>query len=294
MRTGTPNACLRTITGLFTATVLTMGAAGTASATAERSVRAARSASDCLVRLDCHAVEINDMTVADRLAFVRGLEAGPASQVVAGFNRWRNIEGVLEFFRDHDLGAPGTWISYVDAGILEAVERGTAIASGISADDFGNPGSTLWSSYLHRLRRGELTERSVHDRAWSDAEQAATDHATLLAQAHGTAPTDAEWRFFQYSQFYRWLLRNEPSNLMVISVGMPGTGDEIASLRAPFLYWMTDVTNDVPTRKGAEVAYQSANLEPVPATVSMVDLLLTYLPELFREFRKEAQGKATT
>jgi hypothetical protein len=293
MHARTPNVCLRTVTGLLAATVLTTVAVGTASAAVDRSVRAPRSASDCLVRLDCRAVDINEMTVADRLAFVRGLEAGRASQVVAGFNRWRNIEGVLEFFLDHNLGAPGTWISYVDAGILEGIERGTAIATGLSADDFGNPGSKLWSSYLDRLRRGELTERSVHDRAWGDAEQASTDYATRLAEAHGTAPTDAEWRFFLYSQSYRWLLRHEPLNLMVISVVLPGTDEEIVKLRTPFLYWMTDVTNDVPTRKGAEVAYHSANLDAVPATVSAVDLLLAYLPDLFHEFCEEAQGKAT-
>jgi hypothetical protein len=244
--------------------------------------------------LDCRALDINEMTMADRLAFVRGLEAGHASRVVAGFNRWRNIEGILEFFRDHDLGAPGTWVSYVDAGILEAIERGTAIATGLSADDFGNPGSKLWASYLDRLARGELTVRSVHDRTWGDAEQAATDHATRLAEAQGTAPTNAEWRFFLYSEFYRWLLRNEPLNIMVIAIGVPGTGDEIVKLRTSFLYWMTDVTNDVPTRKGSEIAYHFASLAPVPATVSMVDLLLAYLPELFHAFLEDAQGKATT
>lgn len=277
------------VVALLTVTVLAPGPMVDAATVKARSahVDASRSVSDCLTGLDCDAEEIDAMTMADRLAFVRGLQARHASLLVAGFNKWRNIEGVLEFFRDRQIGAQGTWMSYVDAGILEAIERGTAIARGLSTDDFGNPGAKLWASYLDRLRHGELVERSAHDRAWSTAEQAATDHAVDLAQAHGAETTAVERRFFLFSQFYRWVLRNEPPTVTLIAIFESDMDKEIFALRVPFVSWLTDVTDDVPTRKGGEVVYDVANVDPVSTTVSIVDLLLAYLPELFRQFRAQ-------
>ncbi|MEU4743119.1 hypothetical protein AB0G02_22010, partial [Actinosynnema sp. NPDC023658] len=90
-----------------------------------------RSAGECAVSLDCTAAELDRMDVAERLEFLRLVQSGPAAALGAS-DRWRNIEGVLEFFRDHGLGAPGTWVSHVDAGILEGVERGVALALGRS------------------------------------------------------------------------------------------------------------------------------------------------------------------
>src|SRR4051812_5604422 len=72
----------------------------------------------CTATLTCTAEAINAMSIPERLAFVRGMSAGPAAELLPGrSSRWRNIEGVLEFFGDHGLGTPGTWVSYVDAGI---------------------------------------------------------------------------------------------------------------------------------------------------------------------------------
>src|SRR5206468_2773877 len=114
---------------------------------------------------------------AQRLAFVDALTTGPAAAVIPGYTgRWGNIEGIISFFGDRSMGAPGTWVSYVDAGILEGIERGVAIASGRGTDTFGNPGSALWASYLTKLAAGQLRARSAHDLAWSLAEQASTDH----------------------------------------------------------------------------------------------------------------------
>lgn len=76
-------------------------------------------------------------------------------------NRFRAIEGVIEFFLSKGLGVPGTWVSYVDAGIVEAIQRGGAITLGKSTVTGGNPGSEMWADYLRRLRNGELSSRDV-------------------------------------------------------------------------------------------------------------------------------------
>ena len=75
--------------------------------------------------------------------------------------QWRAIEGVIEFFQSKNLGAPGTWVSYTDAGIIEAIQRGGAIALAMSTDTGGNPGSELWANFMTKMNAGELNNRDV-------------------------------------------------------------------------------------------------------------------------------------
>jgi hypothetical protein len=243
-----------------------------------------RSPGECATSLDCTAAEIDRMAMADRLEFLRLVQSGPAAELGAA-DRWRNIEGVLSFFRDHRLGTPGTWISHVDAGILEGIERGVALALGRATDGFGNPGSARWADYLTRLHRGELTVRNVHDRAWSEAEQASTEHGVAVAeQVHGLVPTAVERRFFLFSEFYRWTLRNRPVVLDLLLVYAALLNPVLVVRRVPFVDWLTDVRESAPSRKGSEMAYAYAQLDPINGAFGTIDLLLAYIPELYEEF----------
>ncbi|GAB3909169.1 hypothetical protein GCM10029964_110290 [Kibdelosporangium lantanae] len=162
------------------------------------------------------------------------------------------------------------------------------IALGRSDDGYGNPGSARWASYLTRLHNGELTVRDEHDRAWSEAEQASTDHGVDLAEnVHGIKPSAVERRFFLFTQFYRWTLRNRPAVLDMLLVSGGLINPVLPFQRVPFLDWFTDVSNPVPSRKGCEVAYAVARLDPVAGVFSTLDLLLAYGPELFREFSSQ-------
>lgn len=233
------------------------------------------------------------MDMADRLEFLRLVQSGPAAGLGAS-DRWRNIEGVLSFFDDHGLGAPGTWISYVDAAILEGIERGVALALGRSTDGFGNPGSARWADYLTRLHRGELTSRGVHDRAWSEAEQASTEHGVVVAeQVHGLRPTATERRFYLFSEFYRWVLRNRPVVLDLLLVHGALLNPVLVVRRVPFLDWFTDVRESTPSRKGAELAYSSAQLDPLNGAFTALDLVFAYVPELFEEFQFGSSAQRT-
>jgi hypothetical protein len=194
------------------------------------------------------------------------------------------------------MGAPGSWVSYVDAGIVEGIERGIAIALGRSEDGFGNPGSIKWASYLTRLRDGQLTVRNVHDKAWSEAEQASTDHGVSLAEnVHRVRPTAVERRFFLFSEFYRWTLRNRPAMLDLLAVYGGLVHPDLARQRVPFLDWFTDVSTPTPSRKGCELAYALARLDPIAGFFSTVDLLLAYIPELFDEYlaKNHTAGRVT-
>jgi hypothetical protein len=256
-------------------------AAGVLTPVAAADVR--RAPAECAAALDCTAAEINLMSMAERLELVRAMEAGPAAGLDAP-DRWRNIEGVITFFRDHGLGAPGSWVSYVDAGIVEGIERGISIALGRSTDGFGNPGSARWASYLTRLSTGQLATRSAHDRAWSEAEQASTEHGNALAAAHGQYPTAVEQRFYQFSETYRWALRNRPVALDLLAAYGWLIHPELTRLRVPFYDWFTDVAESAPSYKGCEMAYGFAQLHPIAGVFGLAGLFLAYVADLFDEY----------
>lgn len=250
-----------------------------------------RGPAECAAELDCSAYEINLMSMAERIEFVRAMSGGPAAEVIPGYEpRWRNIEGVIDFFRDDGIGRPGSWISFVDAGIVEGIERGIAIALGRSTDTGGNPGSQLWASYLTGLRDGRLTERATHDRAWSAAEQASTEHGVRLAeQVHGIQPSLADQGLYQFSEVYRATLRNRPAPLS------PEVGTDEPRQQL-FLDWFTDVTNPTPAREGTEFAYRYSQLNPVAGTLGVAGLCHAYAASLLDEFRAATSysGKSDT
>ncbi|OZM73883.1 hypothetical protein CFN78_06175 [Amycolatopsis antarctica] len=276
--------------GRFTAAV-TLGITvllGSASVPAVAEVH--RTPAACAATLDCTAGDIDRMTMAERLDLVRALSDGPAAEVIPGYTpRWRNIEGIVEFFRANDMGAPGTWVSHVDAGIIEGIERGIAIASGRDEDTFGNPGSTLWANYLTRLRDGGLASRSAHDQAWSEAEQASTEHGKALAeQVHGVPPTAVEQRFYEFSDFYRLVLRNRSPLLDPLSPG-PGPGSR---RQLTFLDWFTDVGNATPSLRGAELAHGIAEFDLPDGAAKTVALLAAYTEYLLTDYLDQTGAPA--
>jgi len=244
-------------------------------------------APDCASTLDCTYDEINQMSMPERLAFVRDMQSGPAATLGAP-DRWRNIEGVITFFVDRGLGAPDTWVSYVDAGIVEGVQRGIAIVLGWSTNTGGNPGSTRWASYLTRLSTGQLTTRAAHDKAWGEAEQASTEYGNAVAAARGVPATAVEWRFYQFSEMYRWALRNRPVALGLLAFYGPLIHPDLARARVPFYDWFTDVSESAPSYQGCELAYGFAQSHPIAGVFGVAGLFLAYGRELFEEYERTA------
>lgn len=249
-----------------------------------------RGPEECAASLDCTTDEINLMSMSERIDFVRAMSSGPAAELLPGHDpyRWRNIEGIISVFRDRGLGAPGSWISYVDSGIVEGIQRGLAIASGRSEETGGNPGSKLWAEYVLRLKNGELTKRADHDRAWSEAEQASTEHGVYLSEeVHGEPPNPADERVYQFSEVYRWVLRNRPVFFDAITGLGARLNPQMRAAEVPFYDWFTDVTNPAPSRKGGHMAVDFANLNVPGGLANGLDLLLAYLPEMFKEFQRD-------
>jgi hypothetical protein len=242
---------------------------------------AKRTPADCAAALDCSIDDIDLLTMAERLEFVRGMQASHGAELGVP-DSWRNIEGVITFFRDHQLGASGTWASYVDAGIVEGIQRGLALAKGLPGGDFGNPGSAKWATYI----TGDWATRAQHDKAWSEAEQASTEHGVAVAESHGQFASDVEERFYQFSETYRWALRNRPVALDLLAVFGPVIAPGLGQQRVAFYDWFTDVRESAPSTKGCEMAYGFAQLHPVDGVVGAAGLFLAYVTELFEEYKQ--------
>jgi hypothetical protein len=115
----------------------------------------------CQADLSCTFADIQSGTMQERLTFVEYMQTDHFGPLNAS-DRFRAIEGVIVFFLGKNLGAPGSWISYVDAGIVEGIQRGGAIALGYSTETGGNPGSEVWAQYFAGQRRpGGYPDRQV-------------------------------------------------------------------------------------------------------------------------------------
>lgn len=113
----------------------------------------------CWTKLSCSYHQIESMSMPTRLSYVRYLE--DRFVPLKSSTQFRAIEGVIQFFIDEGIGGPGTWVSYVDAGIVEAIQRGGAIALGIGKSEGGNPGSAKWAEFLTNMKNGKLEDRDV-------------------------------------------------------------------------------------------------------------------------------------
>lgn len=121
-------------------------------------IRAANS-SECWKTLSCSFTQIEESTVSDRLAYVQYLQT-LFVPLNAG-DQFRPFEGLINLTASADVGEPGTWASYVLAGIVEGIQRGGATALGNGTSDAGNPGSKLWADFLTKLKNKQLADRDV-------------------------------------------------------------------------------------------------------------------------------------
>lgn len=253
-----------------------------------------RSPAWCASRLNCGIAEIDLMTISERIELMEAMMRGPGAQFGAQ-SRWRNIQGVMMFFRDHGWGAPDTWTSYVDAGIVEGVERGLALALGRKGGDFGNPGAVLWQRYVTALRAG-FPSRAAHDRAWGDAEQASTDYGYDLAvRVHNRPPNPVEQGFFNFSQIYRSIMRSREEAVAVVAYyGLLSGQPEVLYRSRDFVDWFTNVGSSVPAHMGSEMSFRLASLDILGGIQLGINIFFTSLPDIFSDYlADQQQGTAT-
>lgn len=117
----------------------------------------------CWAALSCGFRKIEASSMQSRLRYVRYMQATHFKPLKSD-NQFRSIEAVIDWFIIQNVGAKGTWISYVDAGIVEGIQRGGALALGKGTSTGGNPGSRMWENFFRKMRAGPVMNRDVSER----------------------------------------------------------------------------------------------------------------------------------
>ncbi|KAL9625841.1 MAG: hypothetical protein Q9160_000161 [Pyrenula sp. 1 TL-2023] len=239
----------------------------------------------CWVKLSCTYAQIEAMSMQKRLDFVRYIENVHLASIGAQ-KQIEAIAGVVEFFIKFSLGAPGGWISRVDAGIIEGQMRGAAMTLGYSQADGGNPGSAKWKAFFTGIKEGTLKDRGDHDKAWSEAEQASTEYGKGIADAKGNA-SGHENRWYQFTQLFRWIMRHRTATKVALYALFFPSNIPLALAAGPLVDWLTNVTDDFPAKIGSELAWGLTQFDTTLGGDFMMakDLLKTFIPKLYEAYK---------
>ncbi|GAB2709413.1 hypothetical protein [Nocardia thraciensis] len=212
-----------------------------------------------LAPLDATAHDIDLMSMADRVELLRAL--GDHARGFGAADAWRRLEGVVTFFAAADLGAPGSWLSRVNATLVEAVGRGTAVAADPEADDHGNPGARAWADYLLLFGGVVPVEPNAAAAAWSWARRVSVDAGTRWARQCGAEPTAAEQRFLTIADVANLAVVHRP--VLDLAVTYAGLLDpSLAGIDPGIVDRLCDPADADTTRRGCQIAYTAALLEP--------------------------------
>lgn len=115
---------------------------------------------DCRTDLSCTFTQLTAMSMSTRLDYVRTMQSKFFTPLNAD-DQFAAIEGVIQFFINNNLGAPESWASYVDAGIVEGIQNGGAIALGLRTDNGNNPGTEPWTRFFQTMKKNGYGDRDV-------------------------------------------------------------------------------------------------------------------------------------
>jgi hypothetical protein len=110
-------------------------------------------------------IKLEALTMPQRCELLTTLPGAPA---------WAPIATMCQFFDDYKMAPPGSWVSWVNAGVIEHI-----MLVGL-----------LWDAYLRCQQVGIPCEH-----IWSDAKHQADQHGLAIAASAGATPT-REQRWF--------------------------------------------------------------------------------------------------
>ncbi|PGH07733.1 hypothetical protein AJ79_06210 [Helicocarpus griseus UAMH5409] len=210
----------------------------------------------CWESLNCTLTEIEAMSMASRLEFVKYLSTWRLDKLQAT-DQFHAFEGVITFFMRKDIAGPGTWLSLVHASSVEALQRGAAISLKLSKETGGNPASAKWADYFHQRRTGRLTDRGPHDLSWAIAEQSAVDYGIRRADSalHVEKPSARILRWMQFTRIYRTSMQYRRTILWIMKMAFTFTSPSVPMAAEAFIDWVTDVTDATSIGFLADVAW---------------------------------------
>ncbi|KAK3342735.1 hypothetical protein B0H65DRAFT_427609 [Neurospora tetraspora] len=104
----------------------------------------------CKDTLACNFNILQNVSMSDRLIYLVTIQVKLLGGPNKSQTQFKAVEGLMQYFIDKNLPNPNIAPSYGLAGVLEGIQRGTAIALGKSNDTFGNPSSLMWASFLRK------------------------------------------------------------------------------------------------------------------------------------------------
>ncbi|KAF1926896.1 uncharacterized protein M421DRAFT_422141 [Didymella exigua CBS 183.55] len=187
------------------------------------------------------------MTMPTRLDYVNSMQSSFFAPLNAG-NQFAANEGVIQFFISNNLENPHSWVSAVDAGIVEGIQNGGAIALGLHSNTGSNPGTASWTAFFQTMKAGGYPDRDAHEEGSSVTEQMTTNYGKTIADA-SFAASEQEKRWYLFSHLFRLIMRkhNETvgmcraaalTNLLTWAFA-PRCGDLVD--------WLTYITDTKPT-----------------------------------------------
>ena len=163
--------------------------------------------------LDCTFTNFEQASIENRLLWIQRF----ASQNNLG-NWFKNIEGIIQAFVESGLSEPGTWLSTVDAAILQAIQ------DGFVGRATANSGTSMWNDFFAALNSQDPLPEQDLKVLWGAAEQAATDYGGRLAELRGLSPDWPEQFFLDTGNIYRQSAQTGSLSVVstILTVGIDG------------------------------------------------------------------------
>lgn len=114
----------------------------------------------CWSGMSCSFLDIESMSLPDRLLFLKYIIVHKLT-LLNSADQAGAEEGLMNFLIGKRLAQTKTYLSCLNAAVLESVQRGAAIALNISKETGGNPASLKWAKFFVLYGRGQLEDRNV-------------------------------------------------------------------------------------------------------------------------------------
>ncbi len=146
----------------------------------------------------CTAADLNKVSIKNRKSWLNEMLASVNPGLPAQFT---NINGILNAFVHTNTGAPGSWASWGDAGILTSIQNG--LAAGVKEQYIPafKPADEAWAQYTKSFLAEQNS--SATRQLWGAAEHLGTNYGKLLAGDHGQSKNTGELLFVAIGDAYR-------------------------------------------------------------------------------------------
>ena len=212
---------------------------------------------ETIAHLDCTLENFDSMSIADRLLWIQyfmdQFHIGP----------WfKNIEGIIQGFVENGLAESGSWLSIVDAAILQGIQDGFVVSDmegaqgAVGNATSENPGKATWKIFFDELAKGPAGDDDALIEMWGTAEAASTQHGEVIAGDLGLTPDPYETFFLKTGDAYRWAAFNGGLGIWAAAAALTVDANQFIAYRVG--EWFNDPRSSVPILGRSPVYWYSS------------------------------------